>query len=59
MPATLVFELEIFRSMEERGMDHLMSVQLEKLTKLLEFLMKTCKLAGETPLGTLVSIAVN
>jgi len=41
------FELQIFNSMQERDMDHLMSVQLEKLTKLLEFLKKTRKLDGE------------
>jgi len=38
------FALEIFGSMEERDMDHFMSVQLEKLTKLLKFLRETCRL---------------
>jgi len=37
--------------MQERDIDCLMSVQLEKLTKLLEFLRKTCKLHQETPWG--------
>ena len=31
------FESEIFNSMQERDMDHLMSVQLEKLTKFFSF----------------------
>jgi len=40
------FELELFQSMMERDMDCIMSDQFQKLTKLLEFLRKTCKLDG-------------
>ncbi len=41
------FELELFQSMMERDMDCIMSDQIQKLTKFLEFLSKSCKLNVE------------